>query len=157
LATVLFTDVVRSTERAATVGDRTWRQFLDRHDAIINHQLRRFRGKLVKLTGDGILATFDGPGRGVQCALELQNVLKDEGITIRAGVHTGEVEIRGNDLAGMAVHIAARVMGEAKPSEVLASSTVRDLVVGSDIAFEYQGEYELKGVPGTWRLYATED
>jgi class 3 adenylate cyclase len=152
LATVLITDVDRSTEQAAGLGDRRWSALLDRHDGIIRHQVERFRGRLVKHTGDGVQATFDGPGRALACALAARDALRAEGISIRAGVHTGEIEIRGDELAGLAVHIAARVVASAGTGEVLVSSTVRDLVVGSEFVFEDRGEHELRGVPGRWRL-----
>ena len=154
LATVLFTDVVRSTERAAGLGDRQWRALLDRHDAVIRHELDRFRGQRIKQTGDGVLATFDGPGRAISCALALRRALRSEGVSIRAGAHTGEIELRGDDVAGLAVHLAARVMAAAGEDEVLVSSTVRDLVVGADYRFEDRGDHELRGIPGTWRLAA---
>ena len=154
LATVLFTDVVRSTETVAAVGDHTWRAVLDRHDAIIRSSIERYRGQLVKLTGDGVVAIFDGPGRAAQCALSLRRALGAEGVTMRAGLHTCEIEIRGDDIAGLGVHIASRVMSRAGPGEVLTSSTVRDLVVGSELRFEDRGDHDLRGVPRPWRLFA---
>ena len=154
LATVLFTDVVRSTERAADLGDRRWSALLDRHDAVIRREIDRYRGQRIKHTGDGVLATFDGPGRAIGCALAVRRALGAEGVAIRAGAHTGEIEWRGDDVAGLAVHLAARVMAVAGDGEVLVSSTVRDLVVGADYDFEDRGEHELKGIPGTWRLAA---
>jgi class 3 adenylate cyclase len=152
LATVLVTDVDRSTEQVANMGDRRWSALLDRHDGIIRHHVERYRGRLVKHTGDGVLSTFDGPGRALSCALAAREALHAEGISIRAGAHTGEIEVRGDDVAGLAVHIAARVVATAGTGELLVSSTVRDLVVGSEFVFEDRGECELKGVPGRWRL-----
>jgi class 3 adenylate cyclase len=154
LATVLFTDIVGSTERAAAVGDRDWRSLLERHDQLVRRQLDRFRGREIKQTGDGFLATFDGPARAVECAASIAEGVGQLGIEVRAGVHTGECELRNSDLAGMAVHIGARVGASARPGEVLVSSTVKDLVVGSGLEFEERGVTELKGVPGKWRLYA---
>jgi len=154
LATVLFTDIVGSTERAAQGGDRSWHDLLDRHDRMIREELRRFRGHEVKTTGDGVLATFDGPARAMRCAHAICAGARRLGIEIRAGLHTGEVEIRGDDVGGIAVHIAQRVSTLATANEVLVSRTVVDLVAGSGIEFEDRGEHDLKGVPGTWRLYA---
>ncbi len=155
LATVLFTDIVGSTARAATLGDHAWRQQLDRHDALVTATLERFRGTRVKQTGDGVLATFDGPGRAVLCAHALVDALRSAGMDIRAGVHVGEVERRGDDIGGIAVHIGARVAALAAAGEVLVTSTVRDLVTGSDLRFEERGEEELKGVPGRWLVLAS--
>jgi class 3 adenylate cyclase len=154
LATVLFTDICGSTERAAQLGDRSWRYMLERHDALFRRALERHRGREVKHTGDGFLATFDGPARAIRCAADLTDSVGSIGIQIRAGLHTGELEVMGGDLSGLAVHIAARVMDRAGPSEVLVSSTVKDLVVGSGIEFEERGEHELRGVPGEWRLFS---
>jgi class 3 adenylate cyclase len=154
LTTVLFTDIVASTERAAAAGDRSWRALLERHDELVRGQLAEFRGREIKQTGDGFLAAFDGPGRAVNCAAEIADRIRPLGIEVRAGVHTGECELRDGDLAGMAVHIGARVGARAGPGEVLVSSTVKDLVVGSGLEFEDRGVQELKGVPGEWRLYA---
>lgn len=154
LATVLFTDIVESTKRAAALGDRQWRDMLERHDQLVRRQLERHRGRLVQTTGDGVLATFDGPARAIRYAGSLRDALRSLDLEIRAGIHTGEVELRGNDLAGIAVHIAARVQALARPSEVLVSRTVVDLAAGSGIEFEDRGEQELKGVPGTWKLFA---
>ena len=155
LATVLFTDIVDSTIHASRLGDRRWRETLNRHDEMVLRQLERFRGKLVKSTGDGTLATFDGPARAVECARSIAHSVRTElGFNIRAGIHTGEVETRGDDVAGMAVHIAARVAELAEADQIVTSSTVKDLVVGSGIVFEDWGESELKGVPGSWRLFA---
>lgn len=154
LATVLFTDIVGSTERAASAGDRDWHRVLERHDELVRRELARYRGREIKQTGDGFLAAFDGPGRAVQCAAAIAERVRPLGIEVRAGVHTGECERRGDDLAGMAVHIGARVGACAASGEVLVSGTVRDLVVGSELRFEERGSRELKGVPGEWRLYA---
>jgi class 3 adenylate cyclase len=154
LATVLFTDVVGSTDRAAAVGDQAWRELLGRHDAIVRGLLARYRGSEVKTTGDGFLATFDGPARAVKCAEGICRAVQPLGLEVRAGCHTGEIELLGDDVGGLAVHIAARVAALAGPSEVLVSSTVKDLVIGSGLAFADRGEHELKGVPDSWRLYA---
>jgi class 3 adenylate cyclase len=154
LATVLFTDICGSTERAAQLGDRSWRYMLERHDALFRRALERHRGREVKHTGDGFLATFDGPARAIRCAADLTDSVGSIGIQVRAGLHTGELEVMDGDLSGLAVHIAARVMDRAGPSEVLVSSTVKDLVVGSGIEFEERGEHELRGVPGEWRLFS---
>jgi class 3 adenylate cyclase len=154
LATVLFTDIVGSTERAAELGDSRWRELLDTHESIVRTQLERHHGHEVKTTGDGFLATFDGPARAIRCARETVAGLREEGIEIRTGIHAGECERRNGDIGGIAVHIGARVMANAGPGEILVSSTVRDLTVGSDIAFEDRGSHALKGVPGEWRLYA---
>jgi class 3 adenylate cyclase len=154
LATVLFTDIVDSTRTASRLGDREWRRLLDRHDAETRRCVDRYAGRMVKHTGDGMLATFDGPARGVQCARQLGDALTPLGIPIRAGLHTGEVELRGDDVGGIAVHIGARVAALAGTGEVLVSRTVRDLVVGSELRFEDRGTYELKGVPDSWQLYA---
>ena len=154
LATVLFTDIVGSTGRAAELGDTRWRELLERHDQIVRRQVESFRGRVVKSLGDGMLATFDGPARAVRCAeAACETVTAELGLTIRAGVHTGECEAIDDDLGGMAVHIGSRVAAIAGPGEVLVSSTVRDLVVGSGLAFQDAGEHELKGVPGSWRLF----
>jgi class 3 adenylate cyclase len=154
LATVLFTDIVGSTEHLARLGDLRWKELLATHDALLGAEVERFRGRTVKSTGDGVLATFDGPGRAIRCACSIRDSVRSLGIDIRAGLHTGEVEQRGDDVAGMAVHIGARVSALAGAGEVVVSSTVKDLVAGSDIEFEDRGEHELKGVPGSWRLYA---
>ena len=154
LATVLFTDIVGSTERAAELGDGKWRQVLDGHDRAVRRQLQRFRGQEVNTVGDEFVATFDGPGRAIHCAVAIRDALRALGIDIRAGLHTGELEIRGEDVAGMAVHIGARVSALAAAGEILVSSTVKDLVAGSGITFDDKGEQELKGVPGSWRLFA---
>jgi class 3 adenylate cyclase len=154
LSTVLFTDIVGSTERAAALGDRRWRELLDVHDELAGRLVEEFGGRLVKTTGDGILATFDGPGRAIQCAAALSDELAGVGVGIRAGLHTGEVELCDSDVGGIAVHIAARVMGAAAAGETLTSRTVQDLVVGSDIVLEDRGTHRLKGVADPWQLYA---
>jgi class 3 adenylate cyclase len=153
LATVMFTDIVGSTDRAASLGDRKWAQLLDEHDAIVARHVEQFRGRFVKHTGDGALATFDGPGRAINCARGLRSAMAGLGVQIRVGLHAGEVELRGDDVGGIAVHIAARVGALAAPDEILVSSTVKDLVVGSGISFSERGAHELKGVPDEWRLY----
>lgn len=154
LATVLYTDIVASTERATALGDRQWRDLLDRHDATIRRELERYKGREVKTTGDGILATFDGPARAIHCAQAIVEQTQTLGLDIRAGLHTGECEIRGDDVAGIAVHIGARVAALAGPGEVLVSRTVHDLVIGSDISLADRGEHALKGVAGNWQLFA---
>jgi class 3 adenylate cyclase len=154
LATVLFTDIVGSTDRAAKLGDERWRDLLDRHDQSVRTQIERFRGRVVKTVGDGFVATFDSPGRAIECALAVREILGALHVEVRAGIHTGEIEVRGDDVAGMAVHIGARVSALAGAGEVLVSSTVKDSVVGSSVVFEERGEHELKGVPGTWKLFA---
>jgi class 3 adenylate cyclase len=151
--TVLFTDIVASTEHQARVGPREWSRLTDRHDAIVRAVLARHRGREVKTTGDGFLAAFDATGRALRCAAEILADAKDIGLDLRAGIHTGEVEVRGDDIAGLAVTIAKRVCDLAAPGEVLVSRTVKDLVVGSRIEFVDRGEHKLKGVPGTWKLY----
>jgi class 3 adenylate cyclase/pimeloyl-ACP methyl ester carboxylesterase len=154
LATVLFTDIVSSTERAATLGDRKWKELLDSHDRVVRSALNQFRGREIKTTGDGFLAAFDGPGKAINCANTIREEARRLGIEIRAGLHVGEVETRGEDIGGIAVHVASRVMSNAAPGEILVSSTVKDLVIGAGIEFEERGARELKGVPGTWNLYA---
>lgn len=154
LATVLFTDIVDSTARIAKVGDGSWRELLAKHDAMVRRELGAFRGQEVNTTGDGFLATFDGPARGVRCALSIVRAARDLGLEIRAGVHTGEVELDGNAVTGIGVHIAARVAALAQGGEVLVSRTVRDLVSGSGLAFEDRGRHTLKGIPEDWQLYA---
>jgi class 3 adenylate cyclase len=153
LATVVFTDIVASTERAAELGDRRWRELLQVHDDLGARLVEQWGGRVVKSTGDGLLATFDGPGRAIACAVALGDRLGEIGLQIRAGLHAGEVELRGEDVGGIAVHIAARVMATARPGEVLVSSTVHDLVAGSDQALEDRGTHQLKGVDGEWRLF----
>jgi pimeloyl-ACP methyl ester carboxylesterase len=154
LATVLFTDIVDSTRSAATMGDQAWRRLLDNHDQLAIQTIAKHRGTLVKSTGDGILATFDGPGRAVRCALALGTASKQIGLPLRAGLHTGEIEIRGRDIGGIAVHAAARVMAQSQPSEVLVSKVVTDLVAGAGLKFAERGSHELKGLPGRWDLFA---
>jgi pimeloyl-ACP methyl ester carboxylesterase len=154
LATVLFTDIVDSTRSAATMGDHAWRRLLDSHDQLAIQTVQRHRGTLVKSTGDGILATFDGPGRAVRCALSFETASRQIGLPLRAGLHTGEIEIRGRDIGGIAVHAAARVMAQSQPSEVLVSRVVTDLVAGAGLKFAERGSYELKGLPGRWDLFA---
>lgn len=154
LATVLFTDIVGSTERAAALGDARWRALLGGHDAAVRREIARFGGREVKHLGDGFFAAFDGPARAVRCAEAIVRAVRPLGIEVRAGVHTGECEVRGDDLAGMAVHIGARIAARSAPSEVLVSGTVRDLVVGSGLALEDRGTHPLKGVADEWRLFA---
>ena len=154
LATVLFTDIVGSTDHARQVGDRRWGELLDTHDRLARELVGQLQGRLVKSTGDGILALFDRPGRAIRCATALRDRLRDSGVRIRAGVHTGEVHLRGDDVGGIAVHFAARVMAAAAPGEVLVSSTVHDLVAGSDYVLEDRGAHALKGIAGVWRLFA---
>jgi class 3 adenylate cyclase len=153
LATVMFTDIVDSTRRASELGDRRWRELLESHDELVRRKLEYWNGREIKAMGDGFLATFDGPARAIQCAKAIAYDINSLGVAIRAGLHTGECEMRGDDVAGMAVHIGARVGSLAGPGEVLVSSTVKDLVVGSGIDFADYGEHELKGVPGGWRVY----
>jgi class 3 adenylate cyclase/pimeloyl-ACP methyl ester carboxylesterase len=154
LATVLFTDIVDSTRRAVEMGDQQWRQALDEHDHEARQIVMRHRGKLIKSTGDGILATFDGPGRAVHCALAFQITMSSFGLPIRAGIHTGEIELRNGDVGGIAVHSAARVMEKADPGEVIVSRVVTDLVAGAGIRFSRRGTHEFKGLPGSWDLFA---
>lgn len=154
LATVLFTDIVDSTRSAAEKGDQTWRRLLDSHDQLAKQMVEKHRGILVKSTGDGILATFDGPGRGVRCALAFSKASRQIGLPLRAGLHTGEIEIRGQDIGGIAVHAAARVMAQSQSSEVLVSRVVTDLVAGAGLKFTERGSHDLKGLPGRWDLFA---
>jgi pimeloyl-ACP methyl ester carboxylesterase/class 3 adenylate cyclase len=154
LATVLFTDIAGSTARAVELGDRRWRELLEVHHAAVRRQLERFRGREVDMAGDGFLATFDGPARGVRCARAIVDAVREVGLDLRAGLHTGECELVNGGVRGIAVHTGARVAAQARPGEVLVSSTVKDLTAGSGIEFEDRGEHELKGVPGEWRLYA---
>jgi class 3 adenylate cyclase len=156
LATVLFTDIVDSTSQLAEVGDGRWRAKLDEHNRVVRSELDRWRGREVKNSGDGFLVTFDGPDRAVKCTAGIVDRVADLGLSVRAGLHTGECELLADDLAGMAVHIGARVMDCAGPGEVLASSTVKELVVGSDLRFVDRGVQVLKGVPDPWHLYALE-
>jgi class 3 adenylate cyclase/alpha-beta hydrolase superfamily lysophospholipase len=154
LATVLFTDIVDSTQRAAQMGDENWRKLLDQHDRVAGQTVENYRGKLVKSTGDGILATFDGPGRAVRCALSFGAAARQLGLPLRAGLHTGEIEVRGRDIGGITVHAAARVMAQSGSNEVLVSRVVTDLVAGADLKFSERGSFELKGLPGRWDLFA---
>jgi class 3 adenylate cyclase len=154
LATVLFTDIVDSTRRAAEMGDRDWHALLDAHDAVVRAQLARFRGREVNTSGDGFLAMFDGPQRAIRCAMAIRDAVQALGIEVRAGLHTGECEVRGDDIGGIAVHIGARVSALAGPNDVFVSSTLCDLVIGSGLEFEDRGAHALKGVPGEWHLFA---
>src|SRR5262249_54050034 len=153
LATIMFTDIVDSTVRAAELGDRRWKDTMQAHDDAVRGSLDRYRGREVRWTGDGFLAVFDGPARAVRCAETIRASVRDIGLEVRIGLHTGEYEIQGDDVGGIAVHIAARVMASAGAGEIRCSRTVRDLTAGSDLGFEDLGEHELKGVPETWRLY----
>jgi class 3 adenylate cyclase len=153
-ATVLFTDIVNSTAQSAALGDTGWRKLQDAHDAVVRAQLARFNGREIRTMGDGFLATFDGPGRAVRCAQAISESVKPLGIEIRAGLHAGEIELVDDDIAGIAVAIGARIGALATASEVLVSSTVRDLITGSSIELEDRGTHTLKGVPGEWQLYA---
>jgi class 3 adenylate cyclase len=154
LATVMFTDIVDSTKRAVELGDREWRALLDRHDSAVRQQIGRFRGREIKHTGDGFLATFDGPARAVRCASAIADTMQPLGIAVRGGRHTGEIELKGDDIGGIAVNIAARVAAMAGPNETLVSSTVRDLVAGSGLRFDDRGLHELKGLPEQVHLYS---
>jgi class 3 adenylate cyclase/pimeloyl-ACP methyl ester carboxylesterase len=154
LATVLFTDVVNSTSQAERMGDRRWRELLATHDAVVRAELEQHRGREIKSTGDGVLAIFDGPGRAIRCACAIRDAIRALGLEIRAGLHTGEIELRGDDIGGIAVHIGQRVAAHAAPSEVLVSRTVADLVAGSQIELLDRGDHTLKGVSGTWRLFS---
>jgi class 3 adenylate cyclase len=156
LATVLFTDIVGSTARAVELGDTRWRALLDEHDTIVRQQVARFGGRVIDSTGDGFLTTFDGPGRAIRCARAIGDALTPIGLAVRAGVHTGEVEVRGEQIGGLAVHIGARVAATGGPGQIVVSSTVKDLLAGSDLTFTDAGEHDLKGVPGTWRLYTAD-
>jgi class 3 adenylate cyclase len=156
LSTVLFTDIVRSTERAAELGDRAWRELLERHHAVVRRHLVRFRGREVDTAGDGFCASFDGPARAIRCACAIVEGMREIELDVRAGLHTGECELVDGKVAGIAVHTGARVASHASPGEVLVSSTVKDLVAGSGIRFDDRGARELKGVPGEWRLFAAE-
>jgi class 3 adenylate cyclase len=156
LATVLFTDICGSTRRAAELGDQAWRELLDRHNQLIRLELERWRGREIKTLGDGFMATFDGPARGVRCAQAIVDRLAELGLEVRAGLHTGECELLNGDVAGIAVHIGARISDMAGPREVLVSSTVKDLAVGSGLEFSDRGVHALQGVPGEWRAYALE-
>jgi class 3 adenylate cyclase len=153
LATVLFTDIVGSTEKASELGDRAWKQLLERHHSAIRGLLARYRGREVDTAGDGFFATFDGPARAVRCAQRIVEAVRSLDLEVRAGLHTGECETIDGKVGGLGVVIGARIGGIARPSEVLVSSTVKDLVAGSGLAFEDRGEHQLKGVPDRWRLY----
>jgi class 3 adenylate cyclase len=154
LATVLFTDIVGSTEKASSLGDRAWSDLLARHHALVRRQIAHFRGREIATAGDGFLALFDGPARGVRCGLAIRDAVRALGLEVRAGLHTGECERMGDNVGGIAVHIGARIAGEAAPGEVLVSGTVRDLVVGSGLTFRDRGSRALKGVESDWRLFA---
>ena len=154
LATVLFTDIVGSTEHALRMGDRRWIKTLNGHDALVQDHIAAFQGKLIKATGDGVLATFDGPSRAIRCARALREAAVHLGLRIRAGVHTGELEMRSKDVAGLAVHIGARVSALARPGEVLVSRTVRDVVAGSELSFADRGVHGLQGLPDEWRVFS---
>jgi len=156
LATVLFTDIVESTTKAIELGDRRWRELLERHNELVRRELLRFHGREIDTTGDGFLATFDGPARAIRCAAAIVEHVHDLGLSIRAGLHTGECEVTGGSIAGIAVHTGARVAGYAVADEVLVSSTVKDLVAGSGIKFNERGLHDLKGIPGEWRLFAVD-
>jgi class 3 adenylate cyclase len=156
LATILFTDIVESTALAASLGDRRWRDLVARHNALVRRQLERFRGHEIDTTGDGFVASFDGPARGIRCAQAIAESVSALGFSIRAALHTGECEVIDGKLAGIAVHIAARIAELAEPDEVLVSNTVKDLVVGSSVAFAECGAHELRGVPGRWSVFAVE-
>src|SRR5262249_33857091 len=153
LATLLFTDLVGSTVKAAELGDRAWQELLSQHHRVVRAQLARFRGREVDMAGDGVFATFDGPARAVRCAAAIRDGLATLGLRARAGVHTGEIELAEGGVRGIAVHIAARIAAAAQPGEVLVSGTVKDIVAGSGIEFAERGGYELHGVPGAWRLF----
>jgi class 3 adenylate cyclase/pimeloyl-ACP methyl ester carboxylesterase len=156
LSTVLFTDIVGSSERAVSLGDRAWRELLGNHHTVVRRELARFRGREMDAAGDGFFASFDGPARAVRCACAIVESMPELGLEVRAGLHTGECELMDDKVAGIAVHTGARVASHAQPGEVLVSSTVKDLVAGSGLAFEDRGAYDLKGIPGEWRLYAVE-
>ena len=154
LATILVTDLVGSTGRAAEVGDARWRGLLDRHDAIVREHLERFRGREIRTTGDGFMASFDGAARAIRCAAAIRDALRGLSLDVRSGLHSGEIELRGGGIDGIAVHIAARVAAAARPSEVLVSQTVKDLAIGARLEFESRDRHEFKGVPGAWDTYA---
>ncbi len=151
---MLFTDIVDSTATAARLGDRRWKQLVREHDAIIDREVARHRGRSIHSTGDGVLATFDGPARAIRCAVAIRDAVRGIDLEVRAGLHTGEIELQGNDIAGIAVHIGARVSALAGQGEILVSRTVVDLVTGSGLQFVDRGSHELKGVPGEWQLFS---
>jgi class 3 adenylate cyclase len=154
LATLLFTDIVGSTERAGELGDARWRELIQEHHALVRRQLVRFRGRELDTAGDGFFASFDGPARGVRCACAITEGVRDLGLEVRAGLHTGECELIDGKVGGVAVHVGARIAATSEPGEVRVSATVKDLVVGSGLEFEPRGSHELKGIPGEWQLYA---
>ena len=156
LATLLFTDIVDSTKQVTEMGDSRWRERLARHNSVMQTEIKRFRGRAVKTTGDGFLATFDGPARAIHCAQAASEEMQRMGIEIRSALHTGEIELIGEDVGGIAVHIAARILAEARAGEVWTSGTVKDLVIGSSLKFSERGTYSLKGVSGEWPLHAVE-
>lgn len=156
LVTVLFTDIVGSTTQAVQLGDRQWREKLEAHHAVVREELRRFRGREIDTAGDGFLASFDGPARAIRAATSISDRVKNVGLSVRAGLHTGECEVIGDKLTGIAVHIGARIAGLAGPDEVLVSTTVKDLVAGSGLRFRERGPHQLKGVPGAWELFSVE-
>jgi class 3 adenylate cyclase len=156
LATVLFTDIVGSTQRAGELGDRKWHAVLDAHDRAVRDQLQRFKGREINTVGDGFFVSFDGPARAIRCAQAIGHATRDLGVSVRMGLHTGECEVRGDDLGGLAVHIAARIGSLAIGQEILVSSTMKDLVIGSGIEFADRGEHDLKGVDGPWKLFAVQ-
>jgi DNA-binding NarL/FixJ family response regulator len=157
LATVMFSDIVSSTERAASIGDKRWREVLDRHDELFRRELAHHGGREVKTTGDGFLALFDAPARAIRCASAIREAMQAEGVDVRIGLHAGEVELRGDDVGGIAVHIGSRVLNAGDPGDIVTSSTVKDLVAGSGIGFADRGAHELKGVPDRWRLFTVTD
>jgi class 3 adenylate cyclase len=156
LATVLFTDIVDATKKALELGDRAWRELLERHNAIVRRELMRFRGREIDTAGDGFFAAFDGPARAIRCACAVVDRVRELGVDVRAGLHTGECEVADGKVAGIAVHTGARVAANAQAGEVVVSNTVKDLVAGSGIEFEDRGLHELKGIPGEWRLFSVE-
>jgi class 3 adenylate cyclase len=156
LATIMFTDVVGSTEQLAEKGDRRWQELLDNHDTVVRSEIERFRGREIKTMGDGFVATFDGPGRAIRCSWAIRDALRRLEVEVRIGLHTGEIELRADDIGGIAVHIAQRIQALAEPGEVTASSTVKNLVGGSGIAFTDRGIHVLKGVPDEWRIFTAD-
>jgi class 3 adenylate cyclase len=154
LATILFTDIVNSTIRASEMGDQKWNRLLYIHDKVSKEQIKYHRGRFIKSTGDGLLATFDGPGRAIMCAKRIKEKLRDIGVEIRSGIHTGEIENRGQDIGGISVHIASRIESKANPGEILVSRTVKDLVAGSGSEFKEKGIFDLKGIPDSWELFS---